>query len=97
MPDGPKNERNRRLFIILLRGSSGANAGEGEAAIGTKPAAPQKPKLATEALPNLNQIKRQHLKANASSASGGSSLNWCHNSKLSSQRIIQHLVSASTL
>jgi|TARA_B110000967_G_C18504235_1_gene373116 hypothetical protein len=42
----------------LLRHSSGANVGEGEAAVGTKAATPKKPKAANEVLPGLNQIKR---------------------------------------
>ncbi len=50
LPDDPKNARNRRLSIILLRGT-GAN----------NPAAPQPPKPAEELLPGLNEIKRQQL------------------------------------
>jgi hypothetical protein len=55
--DDPINQQNTNLSIILLRVSSGAKAGEGEAAGGTKAATPQKPKADNEVLPGLNQIK----------------------------------------
>ena len=60
MPDDPKNARNRRLSIILLRGSSsGASAGEADAVdeapsetpSETKAASPQIPEAADETLP----------------------------------------------
>ena len=58
IPSDPKNPQNSNLSIIWLRHSSGANVGEGEAAVGTKAATPKKPKTANEVLPSLNQIKR---------------------------------------
>ena len=57
IPSDPKNPQNSNLSIILLRHSSGVNAGEGKAAVGTKVATPQKPKAAIGVLPSLNQIK----------------------------------------
>jgi chemotaxis protein MotB len=56
MPDDPKNARNRRLSIILLRGTGDANP------------AKKKPKEEEDVLPGLGDIKRQQLQDGGSSA-----------------------------
>ncbi|NQW02331.1 MAG: flagellar motor protein MotB [Rhodospirillales bacterium] len=62
LPDDPNNSRNRRLSIILLRGT-----GEQLASAAQPPA---QPKPANEALPGLNEIKRQQLQGTPAPAGG---------------------------
>lgn len=56
LPDDPNNSRNRRLSIILLRGT-----GDNSAALA------QPPSQAEELLPGLNEINRQQLEGGESS------------------------------
>jgi len=52
LPDDPKNSRNRRLSIILLRGTGEKNPANASKAVNPD---------ANEVLPGLNQIKRRQL------------------------------------
>lgn len=65
LPDDPKNARNRRLSIILLRGTGENNPaaqGGAEGALGA-PGAPggKAGKGDNDVLPGLNDIKRRQL------------------------------------
>ena len=62
LPDDPNNARNRRLSIILLRGT-----GENTAA-NAQP--PSQPAPVDELLPGLNEIKRQQLEGAGGSGGG---------------------------
>lgn len=75
LPDDPNNARNRRLSIVLLRGTGDMPIGDGAEAgtlSGPKAVAPQI-KPADEALPGLNAIKKQQLEG-ARTPLGGISL-----------------------
>ncbi len=63
LPDDPKNARNRRLSIILLRGTGDNNPAAQGAAGGAAGKAKQ-----DEALPGLNDIKRRQLDEQKKSA-----------------------------
>jgi hypothetical protein len=65
LPDDPKNARNRRLSIILLRGTAEGNP----AAPGAQGAKGGRAKQ-DEALPGLNDIKRQQLDEQLKSGGG---------------------------
>ncbi len=77
LADDPNNSRNRRLSIILLRGTGetlvdAEATPEGAAAPATRPAS--RPKPADEALPGLNAIKKQQLEGAGNPLGGGISL-----------------------